>query len=385
MNRQILNLYRENEEQKQILETLRKAVNIDSPTTYESGITEIGNLFQEFLANIGFQTTKLSGKQYGDHVHGQYGEGGPAILLMGHMDTVFPQGTVKERPFTIDRSKGRAYGPGILDMKSGIVIMLHSLKLFLESRPQIQGTIHVLLNADEEQGSPESREYLWDILNGIKWSFVFEQGTPRNELVLKRKGEGIYTLTTRGKSSHSGSEPEVGANAIDELMHHLLEIEELADPPRGTTVNVGTIEGGEEPSIVPDYGKAQIDFRVETKAEQLRIEEKIHKLVEKNYVKGTKTNLKGDFHRPPMEPVEGTQDLQDIFESVIDTLGVETSFANHPRGEASDGNCIVDAGVPCVDGLGAIGRGAHGEDEYIEVSSLFTRTNLFANVLNEVF
>ena len=165
----------------------------------------------------------------------------------------------------------------------------------------------------------------------------------------------------------------------------MLEIEDLEDSSKGTTVNVGTIEGGEEPSIVPDYGKAQIDFRVEAKAEQLRIEEEINKLVEKNYVNGTKTTLEGSFHRPPMEPVEGTQELRNLFESVIDSLGVETSFANHHRGEASDGNCIVDAGVPCIDGLGAIGRGAHGEDEYIEVSSLFTRTNLFANVLNEIF
>ncbi|MFP4588878.1 MAG: M20 family metallopeptidase [Candidatus Acetothermia bacterium] len=368
----------------QILDLLEQVVNIDSPSPYVEGVNRVGKVFGSFLEELGFTTNYLSGEKYGNQVYGEYGDGQPSILLMGHMDTVFPQGTTNKRPFEIHRGEKRAYGPGILDMKSGIVIMLHSLKLFLQSRNEIDGKISVLLNSDEERGSPESRKHLKDILEGIKWSFIFEQGTPKGELVTKRKGEGIYTLTARGISSHTGSEPEVGANAIDELMRHLLKIEKLDDPEQGTTINVGTIEGGEEPSVVPDYAEAQVDFRVKSRSEQRRIERKMPELVEKTYVPETTTELDGNFHRPPMEPVEGTEKIMEKTKQTIDKLDQQVQFAEYYRGEASDGNCIVDMGVPCIDGLGAVGEGAHGENEYIELDSLYSRTRLFANLLEEI-
>ena len=248
----------------------------------------------------------------------------------------------------------------------------------------MKGSLKIALNADEEPGSPESRRYLPSWLEGADWAFVCEPAAPGGTLVTRRKGVGIFRLSVKGKAAHAGSEPDKGVNAIEELIRKLIEIIRLADPKQGTTVNVGTIEGGQEPYIVPDSAKAAVDIRVANLEEQKRIEQGINKLVASSFVKGTSVSVQGGFHRPPMEPIAGTERLKQVVREAGATLGYNIDFTVAPRGGASDGNLIVTHGIPCIDGMGPVGSGAHSEEEFIELDSLYEKAKLLALVLDKL-
>ena len=369
----------------EMLAFLEKLVNIDSGSSFVEGVNRINSILYTKLQEWGFQASVVQGHRYGNHVCAQLGTGHPCVFLMGHMDTVFPVGTVEKRPFTLDKSQQKAYGPGVRDMKGGIVIMLYAVRALLENRAgNIRGSIRIYLNADEEPGSPESRDHLSEYLDGADSAFVFEPSAPDGALVTRRKGVGIFRFAVKGKAAHAGSEPEAGANAIEELMFKLTELIQLADAEKGTTINIGTIRGGNEPYIVPESAEASVDVRVATLQEQRRIERAVANLLEKSVVEGTASSVKGGFHRPPMEPVAGTEELKRVVCEAADSLGYKVRFTTSPRGGASDGNLINSLGVPCIDGMGPLGSGAHSPKEYIKVNSLFDKAKLAALILDKL-
>lgn len=368
---------------EEMLAFLERLVNMDSGSNFVEGVNRVGSTFIERLNEWGFETSIVEGHHYGNHVCAQYGVGDPCVLLMGHIDTVFPAGTAKQRPFTLGSTDDKAYGPGVQDMKSGDVIMLYAAQALLKSRSgKINGSIRIYLNGDEEPGSPESRDKLPKCLDGVRAALVFEPPAPDGTLVTRRKGVGIFQFSVEGKAAHAGSEPSAGANAINELMDKLIKVNKLADPEIGTTINVGVIKGGEEPYIVPEHAEASVDIRVPTLDEQQRIELAIQTLVQETGIEGTTTTVSGGFHRPPMEPCAGTVALESAIRSAAALLGFEVLFTISPRGGASDGNLIAAAGVPCVDGMGALGGGAHTAQEFIVVSSMFEKAKLAALVLD---
>ena len=361
---------------------LQRLVDIDSGSDYPSGVDRVRAILQAEYEQMGFNVRVLPGKDYADHLFGEYGSGEPSVFLIGHMDTVFPVGTVTRRPFALDEKKGKAFGPGVLDMKGGLVIMLYAIKALLHNSSEAHsGTIRVFLNGDEEPGSRESRNHLPQCLRDVKWALSFEPPSPDGTITTQRKGVGVYWFTVHGKAAHAGDNPEDGANAIEQLMHLLIELTQCADDEEGTTVNVGTIEGGEKPYVVPELARATIDIRVASMSELERMQQCVERVASCCYVEGTKTVIEGGFHRPPMVAVPGLDAMKEAVVTAARDLDFPVHFSKSPRGGASDSNLIVAQGVPCLDGMGAVGGGAHTEGEFIEMQSLYEKTSLAALIL----
>jgi len=366
-----------------MLTLLAELVNTDSESHDTTGVRKVLSRLADELASLGFRIRYLDGEEYASTLYAEYGPGGGEdVLLMGHVDTVFPAGTAKDRPFLIDASTGRAYGPGVSDMKAGLVILLFAVRTLLDRFGSgLSRGLRIVLNGDEEPGSPESRRHLAECLDGVRYALLLEPPDDGERFVVSRKGIGVFRLSANGRSAHAGDGQEAGANAVHALLHALEHVLELADAKRGTTVNVGVIHGGDGPSIIPSEANAQVDIRVSTTSEAERIADAMRQIAQTPWIRGTKLQIQGGFHRPPMEPAEGTNDLIRVLRSVGDSLGFPVVFNERPCGGASDGNLITALGVPCIDGMGAIGGGAHTAEEWIDVTSVLDRTNLLAGVL----
>ena len=361
---------------------LAELVNMDSESHDAQGVHAVMSRLADELVLLGFRTRYLDGEEYAPTLFAEYEPGGQDVLLMGHIDTVFPAGTARDRPFRIDASTGRAYGPGVLDMKAGLVILLYAVRTLLgQFGSSLPRGLRIVLNGDEEPGSPESRRHLSECLDGVRYAFLLEPSEDEELFVVSRKGVGVFRLSVEGRSAHAGDGQEAGANAVHALLHALERVLELADAKRGTTVNVGVVHGGDGPSIIPAKASSQVDIRVAATEEAERISGAILQIAQTPWVRGTEIQIEGGFHRPPMEPAEGTSDLVRVLRTVGDSLGVPVAFNECPCGGASDGNLIAALGVPCIDGMGAIGGGAHTAEEWIDMASVFDRSNLLAGVL----
>jgi glutamate carboxypeptidase len=363
-----------------LLGFLRKIVELESPTEAKAAVDALGQVFQEEYRALGFRVSTVPQECYGDHLVAETPlVPGPRVLLVGHLDTVYPLGTVARRPFIL--RNGRAYGPGVLDMKGGLAVMLFALRALAATRTL--GNVRVVLNSDEEPGSPTSRDRWAAWSADVDWAFVLEPAQPDGSLVLRRKGVGVFRLEVTGRAAHAGAEPEHGANAILALAHHVLAATGLADPAAGTTVNVGVVRGGTLPYVVPATAEALIDVRVPTGAEAKRMLEGLRALEGAEPVAGTRLHVHGAFHRPPMESVEGTAALAALVEACGREVGLSVRFT--ASGGASDGNNLAAAGIPTVDGMGPAGAGAHSEEEWIDVASLVQKTQLLALVLHRLW
>ena len=251
-----------------LLAFLQEIVERESPTEAKAAVDALGQVFQAAYRALGCAVRTVPQVQYGDHVVAETPPvPGPRVLLVGHLDTVYPLGTVARRPFTL--RDGRAYGPAVMDMKGGLAVMLFALRALAATRGL--GNARVVLNSDEEPGSPTSRDRWAAWSADADWAFVLEPAQPDGSLVLRRKGVGIFRLAVTGRAAHAGAEPERGANAILALAHHALAAAALADPAAGTTVNVGVVRGGTLPYVVPAAAEALIDVRVPTRTEAERV------------------------------------------------------------------------------------------------------------------
>lgn len=343
------------------IDLLRELIEIESPT---GDTSEIQGRMEHELRRAGAIVERR-----GLHLRADVPGEEPPLLLLAHMDTVWPRGTLDRLPFRVDQ--GRAYGPGTYDMKGGLVVLLEALR-----RTGTRHALRIVVNADEEIGSIGSRALLEEAATGALAAFVLEGPTETGHLKTSRKGIGRFRLKVHGRAAHAAA-PGEGASAIQELAHQVLRLYDLADH-RGVTVNVGVIAGGTRDNVVAAEAEATIDVRVPQLADRDRLDDGLRAL--RPAIEGTELELTGVWTRPPLEPSAGSASLF----AAAREHGRQLGLALEERAAAggSDGN-LVGHLVPVLDGLGAEGRGAHADDEHVLVDSLEIRADLLAALLTE--
>ncbi len=366
--------YIEGKEQEMI-NSLEEMVNIDSGSYDKKGVERIASIMAKRLKAIGFDVQVLYQENLGPHVVARKkGNGGKKIFLVGHMDTVFEEGTAKKRPFRIEGS--RAYGPGVADMKAGLITMVYALEsLEKESWDQF-GEICVIANSDEEIGSPTSEELIEKEGKEADMAFVLEPGRADGSIVSARKGVGSFDMVISGKAAHAGVEPEKGASAIEELAHKILALHDLTDLQTGTTVNVGVIKGGTRSNVVAESAYAKVDLRVPTKQEEGRMQKAIENIAQKAHVSGTNTRVIGGLSRPPMTKEENTKELVETVMDAARQAGFDVKDTT--TGGGSDGNFIAALGTPVADAMGPVGGLGHSDQEYLQWDTMVPRCKMLA-------
>ncbi|WP_342743417.1 M20 family metallopeptidase [Domibacillus antri] len=297
------------------------------------------------------------------------------------MDTVFPDGEAKTRPFKIIGDK--AYGPGVNDEKASHVQVLYALKALKKSGLSSFHNVHILFNSDEELGSPSSKAIIKEAAEGKDYSLVVECGRPNDGVVTSRKGVGRFTMSVTGKSAHAGVEPEIGRSAIEEIAYKVIKLQHLNDYENGLTVNVGLINGGTSANTVSPEAEAVIDVRVQNKEQTEGVVKDIYAIAEEDTVQGTDTKVAGQISRPPMEMTRASKKLLNRIVEIGREIGLE--IHGESTGGASDASFTASEGIPTIDGLGPIGEFSHSEtDEYTLVDSLIERTALLAKTIEQL-
>lgn len=362
-----------------MLDALRELVEHESPSRNKPALDLLAAKLAARLESLGGVVRVLSNDAGGNHVKARFDRDAdaskPPALLLCHFDTVWPIGTIGQRPFRV--SEGRAYGPGTFDMKASLVLVAEAIEAIQTLRRAMPRPIVVMFTSDEEIGSPTSRALIEAEAKAAAYALVLESPLAGGRLKTARKGVGGFTITVTGKAAHAGIEPEKGASAIVELAHQIVAIQSLADPAAGTALNIGTITGGTTPNVVPEKASAVLDVRVTAASEAARIERALQAL--RPVTTGTSLAVSGRFNRPPMERTEAIASLFEKARAIGQTLGME--LTEGATGGASDGNFTAASGTPTLDGLGALGAGAHAENEHIVVDSLPERAALLASLL----
>ncbi|MFC0273009.1 M20 family metallopeptidase [Metabacillus herbersteinensis] len=367
--------------QIEMLKWIEKLVNIDSGSYFKQGVDKIGTLLTESYENLGFNVKVIEQEEFGNHLIIQHKDAiDPKIIILAHMDTVFAEGTSKDRPFHIEGN--RAYGPGVIDMKASQISLLYAIKALIHEGYLGFKNIRIVINSDEEVGSPSSRAVIEREAIGKKYALVMEPARKDGSLVSSRRGKGNYTLIVEGKAAHSGIEPEKGRSAIEELAHKIIQLYELSDHEKGISVNVGMIEGGSSANTVSDHAEAQVDIRMIAIDQAERLEEKLEEICSSTGVSGTTVSLEGEMNRPPMEKNKKTRALLRIIQDVGDEIGVE--IEDTATGGGSDASFTSTLGVATIDGLGPVGGNAHSEKEYLEIYTLVERSLLLATIIERL-
>jgi len=366
------------------LSDLETLVNIDSSSDNLAGIEAVAEWLRRRLEKIGF-TTRL--EKLGDRGVPCLQAGNRSteqpfdILFLGHMDTVFPTGEVEKRPFAADGD--RATGPGVCDMKAGLLVALHVLKALHHDGVLDQLSIGVCFNGDEEVGSASSRSWIEAHARSSQRVFVFEPCRPGHRFVLRRKGGGGYLIAARGTSAHAGVEPEKGANAAVEIAHQTIAIQRFNDQAgEGTSAHVTVIRGGEKTNIIPDEARASVDVRVVRKSDMAPVEAFFQSLPAHTHVPGVTLTVSGGVDRPPMEADDRTLALWRLIEVQASNVGLK--IESIATGGCSDGNFASAQGVPTIDGMGLVGANAHRHDEYVELGSIVPQIQLIASVCRAI-
>jgi glutamate carboxypeptidase len=301
------------------------------------------------------------------------------VLLLGHFDTVWEVGQVDRMPFR--RDGDRLFGPGIFDMKAGIALGMVAARAVLDvaaARPRSR--IVMLWTADEETGSKTSRALVETEAARSDAVLVLEPALPGGALKTSRKGCGEYNLVVHGVAAHAGVDPDKGVSAIRELARQILAVETLQDPERGVSVNVGVIDGGSRPNVVAARACARIDVRASSKSDAARVDAALRALTP--HLRGAHLELTGGFERPPMERTPGVARLFDLAAAAGAELGVPVKEGS--TGGGSDGNFCAALGIPTLDGLGAVGDGAHAPSEHVIISALVPRAALVATIVSDL-
>jgi glutamate carboxypeptidase len=362
-----------------LLTDLRTLVNIDSGTYTPAGVARVADWLRLRFDELGFDTDIRPGDKMGPQlIARKTGPGRARVLLIGHMDTVFPDGEAERRPFRIEN--GRAYGPGVFDMKSGLLVALHALSVLAEMGANPFASCTMLCNSDEEVGSPESAPLVRELAQGIDAAIVLEPANRVDEVKVARKGVGIYSLTVRGRSSHAGVEPAEGRSAIVELAHRILALQALNGTIPGATLNVGVVGGGERPNVVADHALARIDVRAATAETARQLDAALRDLAAApSTVPDTNVKLEGGFVHQPFEQSPASARLFALAHTVAADLGITLRGAS--TGGGSDGNTTAAMGIPTIDGMGPSGGLAHNPGEWISIESIAPRIALLTGLL----
>lgn len=358
-------------------------VTIDSGIGVKEGGMAMGNLCAGILEELGFSIRRESYEKCGDTIIAERGDmTKPFIMLMGHMDTVFFKGEPEKRPFTI--KDGKAYGPGVLDMKGGVAILLSSLRA-LHAAGVEDFPVKVLLDADEEPAHMFSNapEVIRREAVGAKCAFNFETGFTDHGLVVQRKGCWRFFIETFGRGCHVGNDPENGRSAILEMAHKIIEIEKLTDYSKQYNVNVGIIEGGTVANAAPAYCKVECDFRY-THPEDLPIlREKVAEVCARNYVPDVTTKVTDNVGFATMERLPGNLDLLKVAQEVAEENGFPRPEAKLCGG-GSDAAYTTAVGVPTLCATGVEGARNHTVEEWADVESFFRRVKQMVGILLKV-
>jgi glutamate carboxypeptidase len=369
------------------LEDLKNIVNIDSGTFTKAGIDRVGAYLQERFQAFGFSTRFDTQEEYGDHLvatHSGKSQHGPRIVLIGHIDTVFPEGEVGRRPFSISQRDGTriATGPGVLDMKSGVLIGMYALRLLIEGQETNYSSVTFICNSDEEIGSPSSRPLIQELARQADAVLVLEPGRAKETIVSSRKGCGQYRVEVHGVPAHAGVEPDRGRNAILELSYQVQKMQALNGTIPGATLSVGIIRGGDRTNVVPDYAYFDMDVRTVDQASHKALEAAMRQVTYQNKLNGTRISLSGSMLCQPFERTKRNARLVELAKEAGSELGLKIQDAG--SGGASDANTTSAMGVPTLDGLGAGGGLAHNPGEFIELDYLPTRVALAAGLLRRI-
>jgi glutamate carboxypeptidase len=359
-----------------MIDAIRALAALESPTTDKSAVDTCGDALAGLMTSVGGRVDRLPREAAGDHLIAEFGCGRAQVLLLGHFDTVWPIGQIERMPL-VER-EGRLYGPGTLDMKAGIVIGLAAVRALASVRTfPTDLRIVMMWTTDEETGSATSRSAIDDEARRSEAVLVLEPALPGGALKTRRKGGGEYRLVVRGRAAHAGVDPSLGASAVHELARQIVNLRELHDPERGTSVNVGVISGGTRSNVVADRADAVVDVRVASQDDADRVRAAFGSL--RPETPGTSIEVDGGIDRPPMERTPAVGRLFEMAREVARELGID--LAEGSTGGGSDGNFTAALGVPTLDGLGAIGDGAHALHEHVETASLPWRAALVAGLI----
>ena len=369
------------------LDDLKTTVNIDSGTYTKAGVDRVAEYLQERFQSFGFSTHIEQQEKYGNHLvatHTGNAPKGPRILLIGHIDTVFPEGEVGRRPFAISQQNGGriATGPGVLDMKSGVLIGLYGLHILIDAQEANYQSVTFVCNSDEEIGSPSSKPLIEELAKQSDAAIVLEPGRAIATVVSSRRTSGQYRVEVRGVSAHAGVEPQRGRNAILELSYQVQKMQALNGTVAGTTLSVGVIHGGERTNVVPDYAYFDMDVRASDQAGIKAIEAAMGEVVSQKALEGTQITLSGNMLTAPFERNKRNAHLVQLAKEAGSELGLKIEDVG--SGGASDANNTAAVGLPTIDGLGAGGGLAHNPGEYIELDYLPTRIALLAGLVQKI-
>ena len=364
------------ERREEMVELLERLVRAESPSRDVGAQAAVFGILASELGEIGYAVRHVRGHGCGDHLYARplrRRRGDPRQLLLGHMDTVWPLGTLAEMP--LRREGGFLFGPGTADMKGGLVQIVFALRVLDELGLAPPATPVVLVNSDEEIGSVDSTAIIRRLARGAARAFVLESGEgPDGDLKISRKGLGRFTVTIRGRPAHAGVDPEHGVSAILELSHQVQRLFELNDPAHGITVNVGTVDGGLQPNVVAPEATAIVDVRAPTTNAAREIERAMRTLTP--VLEGATVEVQGGFRRQPMEALPRNRSLLAAARRFGYELGLDVEDAGLVGG-GSDAN-TTSMYTATLDGLGPIGEGSHRSDERIDTTRLPERTGLLA-------
>jgi glutamate carboxypeptidase len=371
--KELVNVVRAN--QARMHARIRELVEVESPSEDRAAVNRAANVTEAWIKALQGQLKRHKSALYGDVLEARFG---PArskrgrVLLLGHLDTVWPMGTLVKMPWR--ETGGKFWGPGVLDMKSGVVMALEAVAALQQM--EMMRPVTLLLNSEEEIGSPVSRAITERVARECSAVFVLE---PAQGLAYKtaRKGVGHFELRVQGVASHAGVDFERGHSAVLEMARLVQQVSAWSNPRTGITVNVGVINGGTRSNVVAAECRAEVDVRIVKAGDAARIERMFHSL--KTTDKACKLTVSGGINRPPMERKQGTVALFRKAQTLAKEMGMMLEEA--ATGGGSDGNFTAALGVHTLDGMGAVGGGAHADHEHVVVKHLVERTALLAGMI----
>ena len=358
-----------------LLDVVGSLVRQESPSTDKTAVDRCGAEVAGRLTDLGAAATRIASEHAGDHVRAEFGEGAGQLLVLGHLDTVWPVGQLERMPLRVE--DGRLYGPGVYDMKAGIGLAMLAIRTLVRLNLAPSRRVVLLFTSDEETGSVTGRPLVEAEADRSAEVLVVEPPLPGGGVKTSRKGVGAFRIEARGVAAHAGIEPGKGASAIREIAHQIVDLDGLQDPSAGLSLNAGVIAGGTRANVVAEHAHVDVDVRVSTMADARRISERLAQL--RPHVPGVSLVVTGGINRPPLERTAAVGELYARARAVAADMGRDLQEGG--TGGASDGNFTAARGVPTLDGLGAIGDGAHALNEHILVDALPWRAALLAGLM----
>jgi glutamate carboxypeptidase len=368
------------ERQADMVDELGRYVSMESGSFDKEGVDHAGRVLSGAFEELGFTIERRPEEKLGDHlVARRPGSGQGRLLALIHLDTVWPRGTLAENPFRVEN--GRAYGPGVLDMRGGWIVLLSALRALRDIGWDGFAETVVVMTSDEEIGTERGRVWIEEEARHADWALVLERVRENGALVVQRSLISGFDLTVHGVTAHT-QDSHRGASAIREIANKIEALEALTDRPRGIIINVGTVRGGTARQVVPEFAHAYIDLRAITAEIGAEVRAKSNEIVNRQYVPNTRAEIVEGSYRPPMEPNAGTEQLLALAQKCGSEIGIEVHGASSLGG--SDGSFTAALGVPTLDGLGAEGAHSCSKAEYTILDSLPRRAALLAGMMTRL-